>query len=104
MSDFDRRIGSSAPTLSFLDGPLVEDMLHDARTRLTKAVVIGQVGQLFSMGDIQWERIWPQTRLEMLHSYSQEQAHALEKSAYLAADPMTIQESRRVIAQAISDC
>ena len=26
------------------------------------------------------------------------------KSAYLAADPVTIQEGRRAIAQAISDC
>ena len=26
------------------------------------------------------------------------------KSAYLAADPMTIQEGRRTIAQAVSDC
>ena len=37
-----------------------------------------KVGQFFSMGDIQWERAWPQTRLEMLHSYSQEQVHGLE--------------------------
>ena len=41
MCDFDRRIGGSTPTLSFLESPLMEDMLHDARTSLTEAVVTG---------------------------------------------------------------
>ena len=31
-----------------------------------------QVGQFFSIGDIQWGRAWPQMTLEMPHSYSQE--------------------------------
>ena len=62
-----------------------------------------QVGQFFSMGDIQWERAWLQARLEMPHSYSQEQVCGLENSAYLATDLMTIQEGRRAIAQAVSD-
>ena len=43
-------------------------------------------------------------RLGMPHSYSQEQVHGLEKSAYLAIDPMTIWEGRWAIAQAIMDC
>ena len=34
-----------------------------------------QVGQFFSMGDIQWGRAWPWMRLEMTHSYSQELVH-----------------------------
>ena len=58
--------------------PLMEDMLHDARTRLTKVVMIGPGRQFFSMGDIQWERDWQQMRPEMQHSYSQEQVHGLE--------------------------
>ena len=37
MSDTSRRIEGHTPTLSFLE---VEDMLHEARTGLTKAVVI----------------------------------------------------------------
>ena len=57
MCDFDRRIGGSVPTLSFLDGTLMEDMLHDARTGITKAVVIGPGRAVLSMGDIQWERV-----------------------------------------------
>ena len=41
MSDINGRIGGHTPILSLLDGPLVEDMLHDARTGLTKVVVKG---------------------------------------------------------------
>ena len=36
--------------------PLVEDMLCDARTNLTKAVVTSQVGQFFFIEGIHWER------------------------------------------------
>ena len=36
---------------------LMEDMLHDARTGLTKVVVIGPGRAVLSMGDIQWERV-----------------------------------------------
>ena len=59
-----------------------------------------QVGQLFSMGDVQWERAWPWTRLEMPHSYSQEQVHGLENQPTLLQTPW---QSRRAIAQAVSD-
>ena len=34
--------------------PFMEDMLHDARTGLTKAVVIGPGRAVLSMGDVQW--------------------------------------------------
>ena len=67
--------------------PLMENMLCDAQTGLTEAVVTG-LGRavLFygrcSMGDgLPW----------------------VGKLAYLTTDPMTIQEGRRAIAQAISD-
>ena len=36
--------------------PLVEDMLHDARTGLTEAVVTGPGRAVFSTGDVQWGR------------------------------------------------
>ena len=42
-----------------------------------------QVGQFFSMGDIQWWRAWLQMRLEMLHSYSQELVHGWENQPTL---------------------
>ena len=37
--------------------PLVEDMLQEARTGLTKAVVVGPGRAVLFMGDIQWERV-----------------------------------------------
>ena len=42
--------------------------------------------------------------LGMPHSYSHEQDTWVGKLAYLTTDPMTIQEGRRAIAQAIPDC
>ena len=74
--------------------PLMEDMLHDARTRLIKAVVIG-LGRavLFcercSMGE------------DLTMKEARDAAFLLTgagtwvgKLAYLATDPMTIQEGR----------
>ena len=84
--------------------PLMEDMLHDARTRLTEAVVIGPGRAVLFYG-----------RLSMGEGLTTDKARDaiflltgagmwVEKSAYLAADPMTIQEGRRAISQAITDC
>ena len=42
--------------------------------------------------------------LGMPHFYSLEQVHGLGKPAYLATDPMTLQEGQQPIAQAINDC
>ena len=39
----------------------------------------------------------------MPHSYSQEQVRRFGKLAYLTADPVTIQEGKRAIGQAVSD-
>ena len=99
-----RRIGGSTPTLSFLDGPLMVDMLCDARTGLTKAVVIGPGRAVLFYG-----------RHSMGEGLTTDEARDaaflltgagtwVGKLAYLTADPMTIQEVRRAIAQAISDC
>ena len=52
-----------------------------------------QVGQFFFMGDVQWERAWPLTRLERPHSYSQEQACGLENWPTL---PQTQWQFKRV--------
>ena len=83
--------------------PLVEDMLHDARTGLTKAVVTGPGRAVLfyrrcSMGegltaDESRDATFLLTRAGMW----------VGKSAYPAADPVTIQEGRRVIARAVSD-
>ena len=84
--------------------PLMEDMLHDARTSLTKAVVIGPGRSVLFYG-----------RHSIGEGLTTDEARDAAflltgagmwvwKSAYLAADPMTIQEGRRDIAQAITDC
>ena len=104
MCDIGRRIGGSTPpSLSWMV-PLVEDMLHDTRTRLTKAVVIGPGRAVLFYG-----------RCPMGEGLSTDEARDatflitgagmwVGKSAYLATDPMTIQEGRQAIAQAITDC
>ena len=84
--------------------PLVEDMLCDARNGLTKAVVTGQGRAVPFYG-----------RHSMGEGLTTDEARDatflltgagtwVRKLAYLAADPMTIQEGKRAIAQAISDC
>ena len=82
---------------------LVEDMLHDARTGLTKAVVTGPGRAVLfygrhSMGE------------GLITDEARDAAFLLTgagtwvgKSAYLATDPMTIQEGKRAIAQAVTD-
>ena len=84
--------------------PLVEDMLHDARTSLTKAVVMGPGRAILFYGrcslgegltlDEARDAAFLLTRVGMW----------IGKPAYLAADPMTIQEGQQVIAQAVTDC
>ena len=83
--------------------PLVEDMLHEARTGLTKAVVTGPgravlFYQRHSMGE------------SLMADEARDAAFLLTgagtwvgKSVYLTAEPMTIQEHKRAIAQAVSD-
>ena len=96
-------LGAIPPPSHSWMAPLVEDMLHDARTGLTKAVVTGPGRVVLfyrrhSMGeglmaDKARDATFLLTGAGML----------VGKSAYLAADPMTIQEGERAIAQAISD-
>ena len=103
MCDFNRRIGGNTPTLSLLDGPLVEDILCNARTGVTKAVVTGPGRAVLFYG-----------RHSMGEGLTMDEARDaafllmgagtwVGKSAYLAADSTTIQEGKRAIAQAISD-
>ena len=83
--------------------PLVEDMLHEARTALTEVVVTGPGRAVLfyrrhSMGE------------GLVVNEARHAAFLLTgagmwvgKSAYLTTNPMTTQEGRRAIAQAISD-
>ena len=83
--------------------PVVEDMLQEARAGLTEAVVIGPGRAILFYG-----------RHSMGEGLKADEARDaaflltgagmwVGKSAYLTANPMTIQEGRRAIAQAISD-
>ena len=81
----------------------MEDMLCDARTGLTEAVVTGPGRAVLFYG-----------RHSMGEGLTMDEARDatflltgagtwVGKLAYFTADPMTIQEGRRAIAQAISD-
>ena len=81
----------------------MEDMLCDTRTGLTEAVVTGPGRAVLFYG-----------RHPMGEGLTTDETRDatflltgagtwVGKLAYLAADPMTIQEGRRAIAQAISD-
>ena len=96
-------LGTIPPSSHSWTAPLVEDMLCKARTGLTKAVVTGPgravlFSRRHSMGKglmadeardaaflLTWAGMW------------------VGKLAYLTADPVTIQEGRRAIAQAVSE-
>ena len=83
--------------------PLVEDMLQEARTGLTNAMVIGPGRAVLFYG-----------RCSMGEGLKAEEARDaaflltragtwVGKAAHLTANPMTIQEGKRAIAQAVSD-
>ena len=96
-------LGAEPPPSHSCTAPLMEDMLHDARTRLTKAEVVGPGRAVLFYG-----------RCSMGEGLTVDEARDaaflltgtgtwVGKLAYLTADAITIQEGRRVIAQAISD-
>ena len=104
MCDFDGRIGGSTPPSHSWTAPLVEDMLHNARTGLTKTVATGPGRTVLFYGR-------HSMGVGLTAEKGRDAAFLLTgagtwvgKSAYLTTDPMTIQEGKRAIAQAVSDC
>ena len=96
-------LGAVAPPSHSWMASLMEDMLHDARTGLTEVVVTGPGRAVLFYG-----------RHSMGEGLTTDEARDaaflltgagmwVGKLAYLATDPMTIQEGRRAIAQGISD-
>ena len=96
-------LGAIPPPSHSWMAPLVEDMLQEARTGLTEAVVTGPGRAILFYG-----------RHSMGEGIKADEARDaaflltgagmwVEKPAYLTADPMTIQEGKRAIAQAVSD-
>ena len=96
-------LGAISPASHSWTAPMVEDMLHEARIGLTKAVVIGPGRAVLFYG-----------RHSMGEGLTVDEARDaaflltgagtwVGKAAYLTADSMTIYENRRAIAQALSD-
>ena len=96
-------LGTVPPCPHSWIAPLVKDMLHDARTGLTKAVVMGPGRAVLFYG-----------RCSMGEGLTMDEARDatflltgagtwIVKLAYLTAYPMTIQEGKRAIAQTVSD-
>ena len=95
--------GDTPPPLHTWTAPVVEDMLQGARDGLTEAVVIGPGRAILFYG-----------RCSMGEGLKADEARDaaflltgtgtwVGKLAYLSTDPMTLQEGKRTITQAILD-
>ena len=83
--------------------PLVEDMLHEARTRLTEAVVTGPGrAVLFYRRHSMGEGLMADEARDATFLLTRAGTW-VGKAAYLTADSVTIHEDRRAIAQAVLD-
>ena len=83
--------------------PLVEDMLQEARTGLIKAVVVGPGRAILFYGRCS---LGEGLKVDEVRDAAFLLTGAdtwIGKSAYLTADPMTIPEGKRAIAQAVSN-
>ena len=96
-------LGDVPPPSHAWTAPVVEDMLQEARAGLTEAVVTGPGRVILFYG-----RCWMGEGLKA--DKARDATFLLTgagmwvgKSVYLTANPMTIQEGRRAIAQAILD-
>ena len=96
-------LGDTPPPLHAWMAPVVEDMLQEARAGLTEAVVIGPGRAILFYG-----------RCSMGEGLKVDKARDatflltgvgtwVGKLAYLTANPMTLQEGKRAITQAVSD-
>ena len=96
-------LGDTPPPLHAWMAPVVEDMLQKVRAGLTEAVVIGPGRAILFYG-----------RRSMGEGLKADEARDaaflltgagtwVGKLAYLATTPMTLQEGKRAITQAVSD-
>ena len=97
-------LGAVPPPSHSWMAPLVEDMLCDARTGLTEAVVTGPGRAVLFYGRHSMGEGLTADRARDAAFLLTGVGTWVGKLAYLVADPMTIQEGRRAIAEAISDC
>ena len=97
-------LGAVPPPSHSWTAPLMEDMLHNARTGLTKVVVIGPGRAVLFYGRHSMGGGLTADEVRDAAFLLTGAGTLVGKSAYLATDPMTIQEGRQAIAQAITDC
>ena len=83
--------------------PLVEDMLQEARTGLTKAVVTGPGRAILFYGRHSMREGLKADEARDAAFLLTGAAMWVGKPAYPTADPITIQEGKRAIAQAVPD-
>ena len=96
-------LGAIPPPSHSWMAPLVEDMLREARSGLTKAVVIGPGRAILFYGR---HSLGEGLKVDEVRDTTLLLTGAgtwVGKSAYLTTDPMTIPEGKRAIAQAVSD-
>ena len=85
-------LGAVSPPSHSWTVPLVEDMLHDARTGLTKAVVIGPGRAVLFYGRHSLGKGLTMDKARDAAFLLTGAGMWVGKPAYLAANPMTIQE------------
>ena len=83
--------------------PLVEDMMWEARTGPTEAVVTGQGREILFHGRHLMGEGLKADKARGATFLLTGAGTCVGKTAYLTANPMTIQEGKRAIAQAVSD-
>ena len=96
-------LGAVPPPSHSWTAPLVEHMLHDARTGLTEAVVTGPGRAVLFYRRCSMGKGLTTDKARDATFLLTGAGTWVGKSAYLTADPMTIQEHKRAIAQTISD-
>ena len=96
-------LGAISPPSHSWMAPLVEDMLCNARTGLTKAVVTGPGRAVLFYGRCSNGEGLTMDEARDAAFLLTRAGTWVGKLAYLTTDTMTIQEGKRAIAQAISD-
>ena len=96
-------LGAVPPPSHSWMAPLVEDMLQEARTGLTGAVVIGPGRAVLFYGRCSMGEGLKADKARNAAFLLTGAGMWVGKAAYLTADQMTIQEGKRAIAQAVSD-
>ena len=96
-------LGDVPPPSHSWMAPVEEDMLQEARAGLTEAVVTGPGRAILFYGrHLMGEGLRADEARDAAFLLTVA-GMWVGKSAYLTADPMTIQEGKRAIAQAVSD-